>query len=78
MPASKWSEIKRRKGALPRKRYEVVVEPDGASWLVSVPEIGRVTQALKRDHVDAMARDLIALLTGEDPYSFGVDVIERQ
>lgn len=47
------------------KRYEVNVERDGDVWLLRVPGVDRSTQARHLGDVDAMARDLIAVMTGE-------------
>jgi hypothetical protein len=72
VPTSKWREIKRAKGW--RKSYTASAEPDGPFWLVRVPELGRATQATSLDDADAAARDLIALITGEAPDSFDIEL----
>ena len=54
--------------------YTALVTRDGTVWHVEVPEIDRVTQARSINEVDAMARDLIAIMTGLEPNSFELDV----
>lgn len=55
-------------------RYTANVSRDGRFWMVHVPEIDRVTQARHLREVDAMARDLIAIMADVDPDSFELDV----
>jgi hypothetical protein len=55
------------------RTYRVNVERDGRFWLLRVPEVG-VTQARHLREVDAMASDLIALMTEQEPSSFALDV----
>lgn len=55
------------------RTYRVDVERDGRFWLLRVPEVG-VTQARHLREVEAMARDLIALVGDGEPSSFGLDV----
>ena len=43
-------------------------------WLVYVPGIDRTTQARTLREVDAMARDLVAVMTGEAADSITLDV----
>ncbi|MGQ0776932.1 MAG: hypothetical protein ACT4NY_21360 [Pseudonocardiales bacterium] len=43
------------------------VTRDGRFWLIHVPEIDRHTQARHLREIDIMARDLVAVMTGEDP-----------
>ncbi len=50
--------------------YRATVERDGRFWLVRVPGVG-VTQARHLREVDAMARDLVAVVTDVEP-----DVVE--
>lgn len=45
--------------------YEVQVVRDGRWWLVTVPAIGGVTQARRFTDVEAMARELVAVTTGD-------------
>lgn len=64
MGHSKWSEIKRQKGA-----YDVLytAEPDGPVWLLRVvgrPEL--VTAARSLDEADAIVRDLVATVDDRD------------
>lgn len=54
------------------KRYSAVVERDGRYWMVTVPEIDRVTQARNLNEVDEMARDLIALIEDIPSDSFEI------
>lgn len=56
------------------KTYEVNVTRDEDAWMVDVPAIHRVTQALSLREVDGMARDLIGIMTDEAPESIGLDV----
>lgn len=58
------------------KRYEVNVERDGDVWLLRVPGVDRSTQARHLGEVDAMARDLIEVMTDEpaEPGSVDLDV----
>lgn len=43
-------------------------------WLVEVPEVGRTTQARNLREVDAMARDLVAVMTGRDAADVAIAV----
>lgn len=45
--------------------YEVMAEPDGQFWLLTVPAIERVTQARNSKEIPAMAKELIEIMTGE-------------
>ena len=47
-------------------RYTAQVTRDGRFWLVHVPEVDRHTQARHLREVDIMARDLVAVITGDD------------
>lgn len=55
------------------RTYRVDVERDGRFWLLRVRDVG-VTQARHLREVDAMATDLIALVTQREPSSFALDV----
>ncbi|WP_067667970.1 hypothetical protein [Nocardia miyunensis] len=55
--------------------YTARVIRDEDAWMIEVPEIDRVTQALNLRQVEEMARDLIAIMTGTEPDSFDL-VIE--
>ncbi|MFE3544102.1 hypothetical protein ACFXK0_14160 [Nocardia sp. NPDC059177] len=55
--------------------YTARVTRDEDAWMVEVPEVDRVTQALNLRQVESMARDLIAIMTGAEPDSFDL-VIE--
>lgn len=54
--------------------YTVNVERDETMWRVSVPEIERITVARSLAEVEFMARDLIALMTDQEPDAFAVDI----
>lgn len=56
------------------KTYRVDVERGQKYWLVRVPEVDRSTQARHLREVEAMARDLVAIMTDADPESFALDV----
>ena len=45
--------------------YRVNVQPDGPSWNIRVPAIGRSTMSTSLSLVDTMATDLIEIMTGE-------------
>ena len=51
------------------KVYEATVERDGKFWLISIPEVGRVTQARNLGEAEAMACDLVGIMEGVDPES---------
>ena len=46
--------------------YQVTATPSGKYWHVEVPAINRVTQAKNARDVEAMAKDLISIMTGEE------------
>ncbi|MBG9330771.1 hypothetical protein I4J47_04970 [Corynebacterium belfantii] len=46
-------------------RYTAHVTPDGKGWMVTVPEIDRVTYAPHARDVEDMSLDLIAIMVGE-------------
>lgn len=54
--------------------YTVNVERDETMWRVTVPEIERITVARNLAEVEFMARDLIALMTDQEPDAFAVDI----
>lgn len=54
--------------------YHAQVSRDGKYWLVHVPEIGKYTQARNLGEVDAMARDLIAIMTDQEPDRFDLAI----
>lgn len=54
--------------------YTARVERDGRFWLVHVPEIDRYTQARNLREVEAMARDLVAVMLEVEPDSFELDI----
>ena len=45
-------------------KYDVIVTPDENAWEVTVPQVDRVTMATSLKEVDAMATDLIEIMTG--------------
>jgi len=57
-----------------RKTYDVIAQRDGKSWLLRVPAVERSTQALRLDQAEDMARDLIAIMTGQPEGSFDVEI----
>lgn len=46
--------------------YTAIVTPDGAGWMIRVPEVDRVSYSPTRDGVMAMAHDLLVVMTGDD------------
>lgn len=56
------------------KSYDVTAERDGRFWFVRIPEIDGVTQGRTLAEVPEMAKDYIALVTGQPEESFGVYV----
>lgn len=54
--------------------YRVDVERDGKFWHVRVPAVNRSTQARTLREVEAMARDLIAIMDDVAPGSVGIDM----
>lgn len=50
--------------------YTARVTRDEDAWMIEVPEVERVTQALSLRQVEEMARDLIAIMTDTEPDSF--------
>ncbi|GAA5019679.1 hypothetical protein GCM10023317_61930 [Actinopolymorpha pittospori] len=57
--------------------YHASVERDGRFWLIRIREIDRSTQARHLREVDAMARDLIAVMRDVEPDSFELVVSHR-
>jgi predicted RNase H-like HicB family nuclease len=58
--------------------YRVDIEQAGSWWAISVPELpGVFSQARRRDEVEAMARDAIALYLDVPEGSFGISVHEE-
>ena len=57
-----------------RQTYQANVERDGAWWYVFVESVGHSTQARRLDQVEAMVRDLVALVEGVPADSFDVAV----
>lgn len=53
--------------------YTARVTRDGRFWLIHVSEIDHYTQARHLREVDAMAKDLVAVMTDQDPST--VDVV---
>ncbi|MFC8528436.1 hypothetical protein [Nocardia sp. NPDC057227] len=56
------------------KTYTVRVSRDEDAWLVEVPKVARVTQALDLQQVDDMARDLFAIMDDVDPSSIDLRI----
>jgi hypothetical protein len=56
------------------KTYHAEVDRDGKFWRVRVPEVARTTQARTLREVEAMARDLIAIMDEVPGDSFDLDV----
>ncbi|MGI8879569.1 MAG: HicB family toxin-antitoxin system [Jatrophihabitans sp.] len=54
--------------------YRIDVTRDGRFWLIHVPAINRWTQARNLRELDAMARDLIAIMEDVPADSFSTDV----
>ena len=46
-------------------KYTVITTPDGSAWGIKVPQVERVTMAANLKEVDAIATDLIEIMTGE-------------
>ena len=46
-------------------KYKVIAAPDENAWEVKVPQVERVTMAANLKEVNAMASDLIEIMTGE-------------
>lgn len=58
--------------------YTAEVTRDGRRWLVAyVPEIGHATQGRNLKEIDYMVRDLVKMVTGEDPSTMEI-VIQPQ
>ena len=60
-----------------RPTYSVVAERDGDYWLLRIPSVGWVTQAKRLDQAEAMARDLIGIMTDAPSDTFDVVVTPR-
>ena len=56
------------------KTYHAEVDRDGKVWRIRVPEVARTTQARTLREVEAMARDLIAIMDDIPADSFDLDV----
>ena len=54
--------------------YDISVERGERHWLIYAPAVERSTQARHLREVDAIARDLIAVMLDIDPNSFTVRV----
>lgn len=54
--------------------YTVHVDRDETMWRVHVPGVGRTTAARSLGDVEATARDLIALMTGQESGAFELTV----
>lgn len=60
-----------------RKVYEVDVTRDGGYWVIRVPEVERTTQARTLEDLDAMARDLVSIMTDAEPDAFDLDIVVK-
>lgn len=57
-----------------KRSYRVEYSEDGETfWYLRVPEISRSTCAEGWDEAEFMARDLIALMTEQDPDAFDIE-----
>lgn len=56
------------------KSYTARVSRDEDAWMIEVPEVARVTQALHLRQVEPMARDLIAIMDEVAPESFALRI----
>jgi hypothetical protein len=54
--------------------YTARVTRDADVWLVEVPEVQRVTQALHLRQVEEMARDLVHIMTGEAAEAITINI----
>ncbi|MGJ9374352.1 hypothetical protein [Nesterenkonia sp. CF4.4] len=54
--------------------YTVNVDRDGTAWRIRVPEIARSTAARNLAEVEVMARDLISLVTDQEPDAFEIAI----
>ncbi|MFP5022669.1 hypothetical protein [Pseudonocardia phyllosphaerae] len=54
--------------------YHANATRDGRYWLIHVPEVERYTQARTVDEIESMARDLVVILTEQDPVEVEVEV----
>jgi len=57
--------------------YAVVVSRGERYWIVDVPQVERATQAKRLRDVEAMARDLISLMTNQPEDSFQLSIETR-
>lgn len=54
--------------------YRVDVTRDGKWWMIHVPDLDAVTQALSASEVPTQARDLIATVLDIEPADVSIDV----
>jgi hypothetical protein len=57
-----------------RPRYTAHVTREGRWWMVAVPEIDGLTQAVRLSEVATMARELVALVLDVEPDAFDLTV----
>jgi predicted RNase H-like HicB family nuclease len=57
--------------------YDAVVTRDGKWWMIEVPELEVITQALSENEVKYMATDLIAVWLDVEPHTFSVNLIDQ-
>jgi hypothetical protein len=58
--------------------YDVEVTHDGRWWMIRVPEIDQVAQARHAGEVEVMARDLIAVCTGQSIEEIAIAIADEQ
>jgi predicted RNase H-like HicB family nuclease len=57
--------------------YDAVVTRDGKWWMIEVPELGVITQALSENEVEYMVTDLIVAWLDVEPDTFSVNLIDK-
>ena len=55
--------------------YHVKAQPVGRFWYLSVQEIHRVTRAKSVSQIPAMARDLVAVMTGQTDFTIEIEYV---
>ena len=55
--------------------YAVKAYPAGSAWHLEVPQVERVTQARHAREIEAMAKDLIEIMTGEEDPAIEVEFV---
>lgn len=59
-------------------KYTADVVREGRWWMVSVPEIDGLTQARRLGEAELMARELVAVTTGQELEDVSVEVTVRE